>query len=338
MIIDLPRFLAAARPSWEELERMLDRFTAEPDLRLDIDQARRFYYLYQRCAADLARVQTFSAEPEVRSHLESLVLRAYGEIHETRERSRRWRPWDWFRRTLPRTFRRHAGAFGLAVGVTIAGCAFGGVALLADPEARSALLPEPHLRLTPSQRVAREESATSDPLAGAKTTFSAFLMTHNIRVSLFALALGMTWGIGTAVLLFANGVTLGAIVVDYVGDGQGTFLAGWLLPHGAVEIPSILIAGQAGLVLAYALIGRGDARPLGQRLRRILPDVLTLIGGVAILLVWAGTVEAFLSQYHAPYLPYGIKIALGCVELVLLAWFLALAGRDGGHEASVTGK
>ncbi|HEX7253439.1 MAG TPA: stage II sporulation protein M [Thermoanaerobaculia bacterium] len=336
MIIDLPRFIAAARPHWDELEQILDRLAAEPDLRLDIDRANRFYVLSQRCAADLARVQTFSAEPEVRAHLESLVLRAYGEIHETRERSRRWRPWEWFRRTLPRTFRRHAAAFGLAVAVTVAGCAFGGIAMLADPDAKAALLPEPHLRLTPSQRVAREERATADPLAGAKTTFSAFLMTHNIRVSLLALALGMTWGIGTAVLLFANGVTLGAIVVDYVADGQGTFLAGWLLPHGAVEIPSILIAGQAGLILAHALIGRADARPLGMRLRRILPDLLTLIGGVAILLVWAGTVEAFLSQYHAPFLPYGIKIALGCVELALLTWFLTVAGRDDGQEAPVS--
>ena len=327
MIIDLPRFLAAGRPSWEELERLLDRLAAEPGLRLDVEQARRFHYLYQRSAADLARVQTFSAEPEVRAHLESLVLRAYGEIHETRGRSVRLHPWEWFTGSLPRAFRRHLKAFGLAAALTVAGSAFGGLALLTDPEAKEALLPEPHLRVSPSRRVAREESATTDRLAGEKAAFSAFLMTHNMRVSLFAVALGMSWGIGTAALLFANGVTLGAIVVDYVREGQGTFLVGWLLPHGAIEIPSILIAGQAGLLLAGALIGRGDRNPLAGRLRRILPDLLTLIGGVAILLVWAGAVEAFLSQYHEPFLPYGIKTAFGLAELLLLTWFLARAGR-----------
>ena len=40
-----------------------------------------------------------------------------------------------------------------------------------------------------------------------------------------------------------------------------------------------------------------------------------------MMLVWAGVVEAFISQYHEPVLPYLVKIALGCVELaVLSAW------------------
>jgi len=38
--------------------------------------------------------------------------------------------------------------------------------------------------------------------------------------------------------------------VDYIRAGQTKFLVGWLLPHGSFEIPAILIAGQAGLILA----------------------------------------------------------------------------------------
>src|SRR5262249_55985142 len=143
-----------------------------------------------------------------------------------------------------------------------------------------------------------EERATQDRLAGQKTAFSAFLMTHNTRVSIFTLALGMTWGVGTLLMLFYNGVILGAVTVDYVRAGQAKFLVGWLLPHGAIEIPAILIAGQAGLVLARALIGWGGRTPLRLRLRQAAPDVVTLIFGVAVLLIWAGFVEAFLSQYH----------------------------------------
>jgi hypothetical protein len=62
----------------------------------------------------------------------------------------------------------------------------------------------------------------------------------------------MSWGIGTLILLFYNGVILGAIGTDYVLDGQGSFLAAWILPHGSIELPAIFIAGQAGLVLAHA--------------------------------------------------------------------------------------
>ena len=46
----------------------------------------------------------------------------------------------------------------------------------------------------------------------------------------------------------------------------------------------------------------------------------------AVLLVWAGLVESFLSQYHRPVLPYGLKIGFGMVELILLVAFLSRAG------------
>jgi hypothetical protein len=37
-------------------------------------------------------------------------------------------------------------------------------------------------------------------------------------------------------------------------------------------------------------------------------------------------VEAFLSQYHEPVIPYDLKIGLGLVELTLLTLFLAKSG------------
>ena len=115
-------------------------------------------------------------------------------------------------------------------------------------------MPFDDLRVTPSQRVARERELKGKNLAGHKGEFSASLMTHNIQVALMAVALGLTFGFGSVSLLFYNGVILGAVAIDYVHDGQGIFLLGWLLPHGVIEIPAIVVGGQTGFVLAYALI------------------------------------------------------------------------------------
>jgi uncharacterized membrane protein SpoIIM required for sporulation len=136
----------------------------------------------------------------------------------------------------------------------------------------------------------------------------------------------MTWGVGTIIMLFYNGIMLGAVAVDYVRAGQTKFLLGWLLPHGVIEIPAILIAGQGGLMLAMALIGWGKRIPLRDRLREVSGDLVTLIFGVAVFLVWAGFIEAFLSQYHEPVIPYSVKIAFGLVELVLLILYLSKSG------------
>ncbi|HYR57633.1 MAG TPA: stage II sporulation protein M, partial [Chthoniobacteraceae bacterium] len=234
MIIDLPRFIASQRPVWNELETMLARVERDPSGRLSFDDAKHFHLLYQKVSADLGRIATFAAEPELRRYLESLTARAYAEIHETRERGRRFNPLRWFTRDFPRAFRRQSGAFVLSVVITIVGVVFGGFAVALDEDAKEAVLPgqfSGHLG-DPARRVAEEEKATKDRFRGSHASFASTLMANNISVSIRAVAFGMTWGIGTMMLLFYNGVILGLVAVDYVLAGQLVFLLGWLLPHG----------------------------------------------------------------------------------------------------------
>ncbi|MFC1462436.1 stage II sporulation protein M [Verrucomicrobiota bacterium] len=329
MIVDLERFITTERPHWEELESVLDRVEAKTGAPMSMEELRRFHYLYERTSADLSKLNAFASEREVRGYLESLVARAYGEIHETREKPHRLRPIRWMFGTFPRTFRRHIRAFETAVAMTLLGCLFGGLVIGLDASSREVLLPFGHGLNRPSDRVAQEEKDTPyDRLHGRKARGAAFYITHNTRVSIVTMAAGVTWGIGTILLLLANGVMMGAIVVDYVAAGETEFLIGWLLPHGSVEIPAILLAGQAGLVLAGALIGRGTRVPLRTRLREISPDVVTLMFGVVVFLVWAGIVEAFVSQYHEPTIPYWFKTTFGAMELGLVILLLARCGRE----------
>jgi uncharacterized membrane protein SpoIIM required for sporulation len=325
MIVDLGRFIDAERPQWRALEDTLAWLEADPDRKLAIEEAERFHALYERTAEDLARIESFAAEGELKRYLSSLVGRAYAEIHESREGTK-FRPWQWISAGFPRAFRRHARAFQMAVLLTILGSAFGALAVKFDSDAKTVLMPFEGLQITPAQRVAREREDAGKHLTDRKSRFSAQLMTHNTQVAITTLALGMTFGLGTVIVLFYNGVILGAVALDYIAGGQTIFLLGWLLPHGVVEIPAILIGGQAGLVVAQALIGWGDRRSRAERLRAVAADVATLAGGVAIMLVWAGLVEAFISQYHEPVLPYGVKISFGAVEAALLTLFLARGG------------
>jgi uncharacterized membrane protein SpoIIM required for sporulation len=327
VILDLSRFVESEQPHWRTLEKTLDWMTRNPGVEMSIQDLDRFHVLYQRASADLAKVAMLASEGELRRYLEGLVSRAYAEIHESRER-RKFRPWRWFTSDFPRAVRRHPGALLLAVALTLAGAGFGALALRIDPEAKSVIVPFQGLEMTPAERVAREQQMKGSQLSGKKGRFSAELMTHNTQVALLTVALGMTFGFGTIVMLFYNGVILGAVAFDYVHGGQIVFLLGWLLPHGVIEIPAILLGGQTGFVLAHALIGWGSRLRRAERLRAVSRDVVTLAGGIALMLVWAGIVEAFLSQYHEPVIPYGLKIGFGLVEAALLTLFLTRAGTN----------
>ena len=80
--------------------------------------------------------------------------------------------------------------------------------------------------MTPAERVAASSRSKGRQLAGKKGRFSAELMTHNTQVALMTIALGMTFGFGTMVVLFYNGVILGAVAFDYVHGGQKRVPAG----------------------------------------------------------------------------------------------------------------
>lgn len=324
MIIDLPRFIETERPTWTELETLLDGLAQDANRQLTLAEARRFHFLYQKVSADLGRVSTFASEPAIRRYLESLVARSYAEINETRGRDRTWRPLHWFFIEFPDVFRRHIRAFWVSIFVSLLGVVFGGLAVLFDnQEAKAAIVPPgfEHVLKDPAQRVAEEESGKEE--FGMHATFAGQLMNNNIKVSIRALAFGMTWGVLTILVLLYNGIILGQVAFDYINAGQGVFLAAWLLPHGSIELPAIFIAGQGGLILAGAMIGRGDRAPLGARLRAVGKDVMTIIGVVAIMLVWAGIVESYMSQHHEPRLPYWIKITFGSLELFALILYLS---------------
>jgi uncharacterized membrane protein SpoIIM required for sporulation len=330
MIVNLEHFIATERPRWERLDTMLRKLADDPWRQMALDEARELEGLYQRACADLARMRTYAADPGARTYLEGLVARGYAEIHGERAARARLRPWAWLARGFPQAFRRRIGAFWFALALMVAGSGFGAAALAFDPEAKEVIMPFSHLRGDPAERVADEERRAregDDRGEGAKATFAGSLMVHNTQVTLTAMALGLTWGAGTLVIMFYNGVILGAVALDYVMAGQSVFLAGWLLPHGSVEIPAMLLGGQAGFVLAGALAGRRERRPLSARLRAVTPDVATLCGGAALLLIWAGVIESFLSQHHEPAVPYVAKIAFGAAQLAALVWWLTRSGR-----------
>jgi uncharacterized membrane protein SpoIIM required for sporulation len=337
MIINLPKFIAEEKAYWDALEGMLDAMNKNPQQQLNLEELKKLQYLYQRASADLAKMMTFASPPEISGRLEALVARAYGEIQESRGGAQRFRPVHWLICTLPQTFRRRVRAFYLALAITGVGMLFGAGAITLDPEAKEVIMPFPGLQIDPSQRVAEEEEVKeTDELAGKKARGFAFYVVNNTRVSITTLALGVTWGVGTIILLFLNGVILGAVCLDYILAGESVFLAGWLLPHGSIEIPAILLAGQAGLVIAGAMIGWGRRLTLKNRLREISGDLVTLICGVALMLIWAAVIEAFLSQYHEPVIPYWAKISFGALQLLALIMFFALAGRRGENREGAT--
>ena len=166
------------------------------------------------------------------------------------------------------------------------------------------------------------------------TVFTTYLFTHNIRVSIFAFALGFTFGIGTILLLFYNGTILGCLAYLYYQDGVFTFFVAWIGPHGALELPSIIFGATAGLLIGRALLRRNEGT-FQQQLRTLRPHLLNLIVGTACCLVVAGIVEGGFSQINEPTLSYPFKIGVAIALFAGLVGWLWRAGRPTDSASAI---
>lgn len=119
------------------------------------------------------------------------------------------------------------------------------------------------------------------------------LFFNNLGACLLLFLGGASFGIVTIFIMSLNGVVIGAIMEIVSKEHTAIFVAAALLPHGIFEIPSFIIAGALGVLLAQALIaewyGSGDAAPEAVSYARLF--ILYVIPLVAI----AACVEAFIT-------------------------------------------
>jgi uncharacterized membrane protein SpoIIM required for sporulation len=212
----------------------------------------------------------------------------------------------------------------VAAAAMVLGTLFGALAVTVDPANRERLIPSVFFTESPRERVAKIESGKEriDNLDKA-LVFGASLYTHNIRVAFLAFSLGALTIAGGLLLLFYNGVILGAVAASYILDGVPLFFFAWVGPHGALELPAIVFGGAAGLVAGRALLMPGSLSRAAS-MRRALPSVWRIMIGTALTLVLAGLIEGSFSQFSARTFPYEAKITAAALLFIGLMTYLFL--------------
>jgi uncharacterized membrane protein SpoIIM required for sporulation len=161
--------------------------------------------------------------------------------------------------------------------------------------------------------------------SGADATMAGFYIYNNVGIAFRCFATGILFGFGSVFFLVYNGVVIGATLGWVIHRGHGENILTFICGHAPFELTAICIAGGAGLQMGYALVRTGGRTRLGS-LRAQAPAVGAIIGGAALMLVVAAGVEGFWSPSG---LPAQVKWAASGVFTLLVAAYLALAGRRG---------
>jgi uncharacterized membrane protein SpoIIM required for sporulation len=306
-------FVRAHRQGWERLGALAARAGAS---RLPLAEVEELDRLYRRTAADLALVRSRFPGSDAEGYLSQLVASAYRALY--RPRGRGAALVRLVRDGIPSAVRGHLPALGLAGALLAAGAAGGALAVALDPRAAELLVPSPVRSAVDAGRM-----WTGHLLSAAPGAAGAHLLHNNVTVAGLAFGLGLSAGLGTALLLLLNGVLLGAVFAHVLRHSMAADLLGFVAAHGPVELSALLLAAQAGFVLAGALVDPGEW-PRRLALQVAGRDAAPLLAAVVPALTLAALIEASVSP--AQTIPAAAKAAIG-LGLAAALWSWALRPR-----------
>jgi uncharacterized membrane protein SpoIIM required for sporulation len=313
--VDIDRFLATNQPAWDRLTQLTARGMRSSSS-LSATELDELVRLYQRTSTHLSYVRTYFEDPALTARLTALVGRAGTLVYGTRPRS--WRTVGrFFTTTFPAAV-WHARWFVVASAVLTFGPAIAvGVWMANSPKALDAAAP-----------AALRQAYLSHDFAGYYSSqpsaqFAAKVTTNNIQVAIYAFAGGIVFCALTAYLLVMNGASVGFAAGLFAAAGQQAKFYGLILPHGLLELTSVVVAGAAGLKLGWVLIDPGD-RPRRVALTEEGRRAVTIVMGLVLTFVVAGSIEGFVT---GSALPTWSRVGIGVLVEAVFVTYVVVCGR-----------
>jgi uncharacterized membrane protein SpoIIM required for sporulation len=283
-------FITKNEAQWAELERFNHRLNKSGIKKLTMDETRSFGKLFRLAGYHLAYAKTHYPHGQSVQYLNRLVGVAHNHFY-IREKGSLSDVKHYFLYGFPAAV-RESGRYSLfAMVLFFFGLFFAALYVAMDATRLLYILP---------QGLGTGEG--TDLAAWDHSLMSAVIMTNNISVAVTAFGLGITAGIGTALVLVYNGIVVGGLFgfLSATGSDMLEFFS-LILPHGVLELTAIFLCGGCGLMMGRGLLIPGKYSRKHALIYQAKKAV-TLIPGIVALLIIAGLIEGFFTPL--PILPW----------------------------------
>ena len=298
--MDLDRFVVRNAGAWHRLEELTFRARRSGSRSLAPMEVDELVALYQRTSAQLSHARTYYDDPGLTSRLTTLVAAANAAIYGSQPVSIRSLG-RFFTETFPAAVYLNRRFIAAAAALMFVPALAMGAWLANSNRALDVAVPKEEQQALLETRF--ENYYSSAPAA----EFSTRVLVNNIQVSFIAFALGVFLCVGTAAILFYNGINVGVAGALFIHAHQLGKFFGLILPHGFLELTSVTIAGAAGLRLGWTVIAPGD-RPRGEALAEEGRRSVVIVIGLMLCFIVAGTIEGFVTPSD---LPVAVKVGIG---------------------------
>lgn len=298
-------FIKRNTDKWKSIE---ETTTADPD-----ELTEQFIELTD----DLSYARTFYPNAPITRYLNGLTAKMHRHLMQNK-REDRSRFVTFWKTELPLLFRHSHRLLLVAFLLFLVAFGVGWLSAAHDDTFVRLIMGDQYVNMT------LENIRKGDPLAVYKSQGQADMFLgitiNNIRVAFLAFAMGLLASFGTLVILFRNGVMLGAFQYFFFARGLllKSVLTIWI--HGTLEISAIVIAGCAGLTLGNSLLFPGTYSRL-ESFRRGARQGAKIAVGLVPIFIMAGFLESFVTRL--PLHPVVSSLII-LTSAVFIIWYFVL--------------
>jgi uncharacterized membrane protein SpoIIM required for sporulation len=304
------QWILKRRPHWDRLASLLSQSDASGLGQLTRAELQEMALLYRQVAADLSVLRQDSTARTYAQHVNHLLARAHHIIYSGRKTNLLTLV-RFLRDEYPAIFQRQIGFVLASLAVSVAWGLLGAAITSVHPEFMRMFVSAKMIATMERHHMWTESVVTIAPLA------TSAIMTNNLTVTFIVFASGIVFGLGSFYYLAVNGMMLGVVAAACHQYGMALPLWTFVAPHGALELPSIVIAGAAGFRLGHAMLFPGALRWRDSVARGGI-EATRLVSGIIPLLIVAGCLEGFFSPSQAPvWLKFTVS---GLLFSLLLMW------------------
>ncbi|MCO4292891.1 stage II sporulation protein M [Solitalea sp. MAHUQ-68] len=276
---------------------------------------------------DLSYARTFYPNSATTKYLNKLTAKFHLSIYKNKKEKTN-RIVSFWKYELPQLLANHRKQLLYSFLIFFIGLSIGALSAAKDETFVRLILGDSYVNQT-IQNIEKGEP-TAIYKSGNETDMFMAITVNNIKVSFLAFIAGVLLSLGTAWLLFTNGIMLGAFQYFFYTKGvlMASALSIWI--HGTLEISAIIIAGCAGLVMGNSILfphtySRLDSFKKGAR------NGIKIVIGLVPIFITAGFLESFITRYAEMPLALSLFIILGSLSFVLY-YFVIYPYRLTNHQ------
>jgi uncharacterized membrane protein SpoIIM required for sporulation len=303
-------FLNQNADKWQQFESLIStKGDTEPDLMAD---------LFIKITDDLAYSKTHYPKSKTTQYLNSIAARVHQEIYKNKK-EKSSRVITFWKYELPFIFKNSHKQLLYSFLIFAIAMLIGVVSAAKDDNYVRLILGDSYVNMT------LENIDKGEPMAVYKSMNQVDMFLgitiNNIRVAFICFALGILFSFGTGVMLFYNGIMLGAFQYFFYAKGLllQSVLVIWI--HGTLEISAIIIAGCAGLVMGNSILFPGTYSRGVSFINGAKQGVKIAVGLVPVFIT-AGFLESFVTRYAQ--MPMWVSLTIIGSSLSFIIWYFII--------------